>query len=179
MTKKRKFKYSKERIREYFRRLALHGIGDIDKFRELMIEGGRRRKRLISKMIADDDFFVDAVSELATISRLADELSIVALHRVVEVVTARMLIHDLGRTIQAKKMYKIDEVKKALSTHKHLDLKTVPYYGAMKKLRVLNNEIKHTDGRELSKLDKKYDRFRREVPLYILRLAERMKLRSK
>lgn len=161
------------------RRLAEYGVDDIDKFRELVSEASTKRKRSYEKLAVDDDddFFAGVASELDTISRLTDELSIVALYRVVEVVTAQMVIHDLGSAVRADKMYQIAEVKRALKTHKNLELKTVPYYGAMDQLRRLNNDIKHTDGRDLSKLDKKYDRFRRTVPLYILRLAERMKLR--
>jgi len=163
------------------RRLAEYGADDIDKFRELVSEASTKRRRSYEKLAADDDddddFFAGVASELDTISRLTDKLSIVALYRVVEVVTARMMIHDLGTAVRADKMYKIDEVERALKAHKNLELRTVPYYGAMNELRRLNNDIKHTDGRDLGKLDKKYDRFRRKVPLYILRLAERMKLR--
>ena len=179
MARKRKFKSDKTRIRSFMRRLAEYGVDDIDKFRELVSEASTKRKRSYEKLAVDDDddFFAGVASELDTISRLTDELSIVALYRVVEVVTAQMVIHDLGSAVRADKMYQIAEVKRALKTHKNLELKTVPYYGAMDQLRRLNNDIKHTDGRDLSKLDKKYDRFRRTVPLYILRLAERMKLR--
>jgi hypothetical protein len=177
MARKRKFKLSKTRIRGFMRRLAEYGVDDIDIFRELVSEASTKRKRSLDKLMADDDFFAGAASELDTISRLTDELSIVALYRVVEVVTAKMIIHDLGSAVRADRMYQIVEVKRVLKTHKNLELKTVPYYGAMDELRRLNNDIKHTDGRDLSKLDRKYDRFRRKVPLYIFRLAERMKLR--
>jgi hypothetical protein len=177
MARKRKLKLSKTRIRSFMRRLAEYGVDDIDKFRELVSEASIKRKRSFDKLIAADDFFAGAASELDTISRLTDELSIVALYRVVEVVTAQMIIHDLGPAVRADKMYQIAEVKRALKTHKNLELKTVPYHGAMDELRRLNNKIKHTDGRSLSKLDRGYDRFRRKVPTYIFRLAERMKLR--
>lgn len=177
MARKRKFKSSKTRIRSFMRRLAEYGVDDIDKFRELVSEASLKRKHSFDKLIADNDFFAGAASELDTISRLTDELSIVALYRVVEVVTAQMIIHDLGSAVRANRMYQIAEVKRALKTHKNLELETIPYYGAMDKLRRLNNDIKHTDGRGLSGLDKKYDRFRREVPTYIFRLAEKMKLR--
>jgi len=181
MARKSKFKLSKtNRIRQHVRRLAEYGVDDIQKFRELVSEASARRKNSFDKrMAADDDFFADATSELDTISRLTDELSIVALYRVVEAVTAKMLIHELGSAVRADKMYQINEVKNALKTRKNLELKAVPYYSAMDELRRLNNEIKHTDGRGLSGLDKKYERFSRKVPIYIFRLAERMKLRSK
>jgi len=159
--------------------LAEYGVDDIDKFRQLVSEASANRKRRTDEQIADDDFFAGAASELASISRLTDELSIVALYRVVEVVTAKMIVHELGSAVQANKMYRINEVKIALKTHKNLELKNVPYYNAIDKLRLLNNEIKHTDGKALPRLDQQYDRLRRKVPKYIFRLAERMRFRAK
>ena len=79
--------------------MAQHGVNDIDKFRELVSEASTKRRRSYDRLIADDDVFADAASELNTISRLTDELSIVALYRVVEVVRAKMLIHDLGAAV--------------------------------------------------------------------------------
>jgi hypothetical protein len=134
MARKPKFKFDKtQRIRHHVRRLAEYGVDDIDKFRQLVSEASAKRKRSFDTLIADDDFFAGETSELDTISRLTDELSIVALYRVVETVTAKMLIHDLGSAVRADRMYQIAEVKRALKTHKNLELKTVPYYGAMKR----------------------------------------------
>ena len=179
MARKRKVKSDKTRIRGFMRRLAEYGVDDIDKFRELVSEARVKRKRSLEELMADDDFFADVNSELDTISRLTDELSIVALYRVVEVVRAQMLVHDLGAAVQAHKMYKIDQVKNALRTHKNLDLQTIPFHRDIDRLRDLNNKIKHTDARSIHGLDKKYEQFRVKVPKYIFRLAERMKLRYK
>jgi hypothetical protein len=73
-------------------------------------------------------------------------------------------------------------------------LPSVPHFRAIDELRLLNNAIKHEgkvtkqlsqkyrrwcEGKKLEGLDQAYDRLRPKVPVYIFRLAQRLKLRYK
>lgn len=143
----------------------------------------------------DDGFLSDELREIDMVSHLADELSIVALYRVVEISSAQILTYDLGLTGKAKKKAsRIDGVKDLLLKNKGLRLETVPHYRAINELRLLNNAIKHSgvvtedlskasprwkQDNQLRGLDKTYKRLRPSVPNYILRLAERMKVKAK
>ena len=199
MTQKPKFRYNKtRRLRSFFERQAKYESSDIDKFREHVEEGHARRLAAAHRRVAKlpdeiDDFLFEEVHELDAISRLADELSIVALYRAVEVNTARIVVYEFGLAEKAKAS-RIESLEKLLWTKKGLKLDTVPYYRAIDELRLLNNAIKHAGivtetlankyprwhkDKPLSGLDKAYKRLRPKVPIYILRLAERMKLRSK
>ena len=92
-----------------------------------------------------------------------------------------MLALEFGKAA-AKEASTISKLEKLLKDRKGVDLARVPHYRAIKELRRLNNEIKHTDrrwraGEQLNMLDKAYIKLRPKVPAYIFRLAERMKLR--
>jgi hypothetical protein len=195
----------KTRIRHQFRLLAESAIEEIDRFRKHVHDGRaeslrRIRKRADTLPSAVQELLAEEVYELDSFSRLADQLSIVALHRVVEINTGRMLAHEFGEAdgSEACKIRRnasdIRWVKKFLKDKKDIKLKSIPHYRAIDELRALNNAIKHAErvtkelaeknrrwheGKELSGLDKAYERLRSEVPAYIFRLAERMKLQYK
>lgn len=192
-------KISKTRVCHFFRRLVEYGCDDIDLFRrEVHHALAKRKKALRSRAAtltkeAQGEFLIDEVHELDTVSRLADQLAIVALHRVVEINTARMLAHEFGKAATKKASY-IATLTDFLKREKGVSLSSIPYYRAIDELRLLNNAIKHAgrvtkeladkygrwrEGEQLSGLDKAYDRFRPKVPVYIFRLAQRMKLRYK
>ena len=93
-----------------------------------------------------------------------------------------------------RKASNISTLTNFLRIRKGIVLASVPHYRAIDELRLLNNAIKHTgtvtkeladkykrwrEGDELSGLDRAYDRFRAKVPVYIFRLAQRLKLRYK
>jgi hypothetical protein len=184
--RKSRIRISKTRIRDHFRRLAQYGVDDIDRFREQVHDGCAERLRALERRAESlppeaQEFLADDASELDIISGLADQLSIVALYRVVEINTGRMLAHEFGKAA-AKRASTITEVEKLLKDKKDLELARVPHYRAIKQLRLLNNAIKHKDrrwheGEDLNTLAKAYVRLRAKVPAYIFRLAERMKLR--
>ncbi len=136
-----------------------------------------RLKSAQKLVTALEGFFTDELRELDTISQLADELSVVALYRVVELNTARILVYEFGPMVK-KKASRVDGVKDLLLKNIGLKLETVPHYRAVNELRLLNNAIKH-EGKVTRNLSKGYKRLRPKVPTYILRLAERMKLKYK
>ena len=183
MPRKTKFRLSKARIRHLIRRLAEDEVDDVDRFREHVHDARAKRqsalqKRAESLPLEVQEFLADETRELDIISRLADQLSIVALYRVVETNTGRMVAHEFGKAAAKKATY-IEELKKLLREKKGVELTRVPHYRAIDELRRLNNEIKHAglEGKKLDTLGMAYARFRPKVPAYIFRLAERMRLR--
>jgi hypothetical protein len=140
---------TKTRIRHHFRRLAQYGVDEIDLFREQVHEGRAARQRALETRAESlppeaQEFLADEVSELDIISSLADQLSIVALYRVVEINTGRMLAHEFGKAA-AKAASSVTNLEKLLKDKKGIELARVPHYRAIKELRDLNNEIKHAD----------------------------------
>jgi hypothetical protein len=181
-----KIRISKTRIRHHFRHLAQYGVDEIELFREHLHEGRAARQRAL-KIRAESlppeaqELLAEEVSELDIISTLANQLSIVALYRVVEINTGHMLAHEFGKAA-AKKASDVNKLETLLKNKKGIELAHVPHYRAIKELRELNNEIKHADQnwnetKNLYTLHKAYARLRVKVPAYIFRLAERMKLR--
>ena len=138
------------------------------------------------------EFLADDLYLLESISNLADELSIVALYRVVEINTRRILAHKFGPKAARKASY-IRQLQELLKQNGIL-LERIPHYRAMNELRLLNNAVKHAGygspelaeqysrwrrfkHKELVGLDDAYERLKTRVPSYILRLAERLRLR--
>ena len=185
MRRKSKVRISKTRIRHHFRRLAEDAVDEIDLFREQVRDGCARRQRALNRRAESlppeaQELLADETSELDIISSPADQLAIVALYRVVEINTRRMLAHEYGPSAAKKASYK-DELEKLLKEKKGVELARVPHYAAIQELRELNNKIKHADrhwseGKQLDTLDKVYAKLRPKVPAYIFRLAERLKL---
>jgi hypothetical protein len=183
--RKSKIRISKTRIRHLFRQLAQGGVDEIDQFREHVRDACAERQRILERRaerLAPDaqEFLGDEASELDNISCLADQLSIVALYRIVEINTGRMLAHEFGKPAEKAASY-IGELKKLLKAKKGIDLIELPHYRAIEQLRLLSNDIKHGDQRwyevkNRKTLEKAYARLSPKVPAYIFRLAERMKL---
>ena len=167
----------------------------IDRFRAHVSDAAAAQRRSIHQR-ADElpeeiqEFLADDIYELDKISDLADQLAIVALHRVVELSTQRILMHKFGAAAGRKASY-IDALRKFLKGH-DIDIERIPHYRAMNELRLLNNAIKHaghvnpqlaaeysrwTLGEELTQLGSAYDRLKRHVPSYVFRFAESVKLR--
>jgi hypothetical protein len=193
-----KFRISKtRRIRSYFRRLADGECDDIDRFRKHVRAGSTKRKRALEKRAQSlppeiQELLAEDLWELDRISCLADQLSIVGLYRIAEIDTARMLGHGFGKAAM-RNASSVDNLKKFLK-QKNVALASVPHFRAIDELRLLNNAVKHDgrvtkqlsqkyrgwrEGEKLEGLDKAYDRLRPKVPVYIFRLAQRLKLRYK
>ncbi|MDZ7736904.1 MAG: hypothetical protein U5P41_13010 [Gammaproteobacteria bacterium] len=85
------------------------------------------------------------ITELATISELADEF-IIAAYRAIETLTGQMLVHEFGPAAQSW-AWNFDRLKRELQNRKGVDLEKVPHYRAMNELRLLNNSIKHNDSK--------------------------------
>jgi hypothetical protein len=150
-------------------------------------------KRAENLPVELQEFLADELSKLDSVSRLGDQLAIVALYRVVEINTGRMLGHAFGPQF-AKKASRIDAQRVLLKDKLGINIESVPHYRAIDELRLLNNSIKHAgrvtksladqfgrwkEGQELTGLDEAYGRLRHKVPAYIFRLAELLKLRFK
>lgn len=197
MARRAKIRISRtRRIRHFFQIIANIRAEEIDRFREHVHDARAARQRSIHKRAVElppeaREFLADDIAELDMVSQLADQLSIVALYRVVELSTGQILAHEFGKSA-GDKASDIRKVRDLLK-QKGVDLAAIPHYRAIDELRLLNNAIKHEghvtnalaeysrwkEGDELTGLDKAYARLRPKVPAYILRLAERMKLRYK
>jgi predicted house-cleaning noncanonical NTP pyrophosphatase (MazG superfamily) len=183
-------------VRSYFRRLAAYGVEEIDLFRELVKQAQRsERRKLLARNLSDEatEFVADEIAQIDSLGELADQLSIVALHRVVELNIGRMLAHRFGKKAN-RKAGNIDKLQEFLKRELSLDVTKVPHYRSANELRLLNNAVKHSgevthklaekyprweEGQPLSKLGDAYDRLSPKVPKYVLRLAEGMKLRHR
>jgi hypothetical protein len=188
---------SKTRVRHYFRRRAEFDVKEIDWFRDHLAEAHEARQRSVDRRASGlspeaQEFLADELWELDIVARLADQLSIVALYSVVELNTGLMLAYEFGKGARKDASY-VRKLSKRLKT-KGIDLKTVPHYRAFDELRLLNNAVKHAgrvtkelaaeyprwkEGKELTGLDRAYERLRPKVPAYIFSLAQRMRLRYK
>jgi len=185
------------RIRSHFRRLADGECDDIDRFRKHVQDGSATRKRALEKRAQAlpseiQEFLAEELWELDGISRLADQLSIVGLYRAAEVNTARMLGHAFGKAAM-KNASSVDKLTQFLK-RENVVLASVPHFRAIDELRLLNNAVKHDgrvtkqlsqkyrrwrEGEKLEGLDNAYEKLRPKVPMYIFRLAQRLKLRYK
>lgn len=183
-------------IRSFLRQAAEGEIHTIDEFVDHVRLAESDRRRSIQAAASDlPDEFQDAMADdlydLQLVSRLADELAIIALYRVVETYTGRILSHRFGAGTE-RKASKIAAVRSFLGSH-NITLHAIPHFRAIDELRLLNNAIKHHHGRvstelatsysrwrqgdPLKRLDKAYTRLKPHVPAYLFRLAERVRLR--
>lgn len=198
LARKAKIRTSKTRVRHHIRRIAESAVEDIGRFRKHVDHGRVARQSSIEKRAEQlspeaQEFLADELYELDMVSRLADQLSIVALYRVVELTIGRMLAHEFGKAAEAKAS-DIGKVRDLLKQHKGIDLASVPHYRAIDELRLLNNAIKHAgrvtkqlatsygrwkENDDLTGLAEAYDRLHKKVAPYLFRLSERMKLRYK
>jgi hypothetical protein len=101
MARKRRAPRSKTHIRAFFRQFAENEVDTIDSFLT-HVHGAAAAQRRSIEQRADDlpaevqEFMADDLNELEVISKLADQLAIVALHRVVEINTGKILTHQFG-----------------------------------------------------------------------------------
>jgi hypothetical protein len=193
----RKFRISKtKRIRSLFRRLAEYEVNTIDSFRAHVSHAAAAQQRSIQRRSDKlptevQEFLADELQELDAILGLADQLAIVALHRVVEINAGRILAHKFG-TVTRLASYS-GRLRRCLANH-GIKIELIPHYRASNELRLLNNAIKHAGyvtaeladeyprwkpDSELVGLDAAYIRLKEHVPSYIFRFAERLKLRGK
>jgi hypothetical protein len=177
------------------RQFAENEVETIDHFRTHVHAAAAAQRHSIRQHANDlpdevQEFLADDLYELDAISDLADQLAIVALHRVVENNTGRILAHKFGAAAGRNASY-IGRLHAFLTRH-GIDIGFVPHYRAVNELRLLNNAIKHAghvtaelaneyprwkQGRELAGLGTAYERLRGRVPSYIFHFAERVKLR--
>lgn len=125
-----------------------------------------------------------AASAYAT-KALGNELSIIALYKKVEAHSARLVKKKVPTAATANLSY-----FKQLCKTVPFDIKTVDGFAGFNELRLLNNSIKHGEGKvsvelakefstwmqgaELSDLDKAFQRLLPEVKKYVADLAEKL-----
>jgi hypothetical protein len=121
-------------------------IDTIDRFR-IHVHGAAATQRRSIERRADDlpaevqEIMADDLYELEVISKLADQLAIVALHRVVEIHTSKILSHKFGAAAGRTASY-IGRLTSFLRQHS-INVKHIPHYRAVNELRLLNTAIKH------------------------------------
>ncbi len=196
MARKRKIASRKTYIRAFFRQAAENEVDTIDRFRAHVGYAAATERQSIRQR-ADDlpvdvqEMLADDLYELDLITNLADHLAVVAPYRVVEINTQRMLNQKFGTTAARGKAFQWRTLRNFLSGD-GIEIDKIPHYHAINELRLLNNAVKHAGrvsselardyprwkvGNELTDLGAAYERFKGHVPPYILRLAERLKLR--
>lgn len=195
MARRRKIPRNKIQIRAFLRHSAENEVELIDRFRAHVHESAAAQRHSIRQhangLPAEvQEFFADDLYELRVISDLADQLAIIALYRVVEINTGRILAHRFGAA--ARRNASDMRALRALLNRYGINIENIPHFTVANELRLLNNAIKHaghvTDqlarkyprwrrDRELAGLGVAYERLKRRVPSYIFRFAERVKLR--
>jgi hypothetical protein len=196
MARKRRISRPKIRVRSFLRRLAEMEAEAIDHFRAHVRDAAAVQRRSIKRRAEDlpaevQEFLADDLHELDAISDLADQLAIVALYRVVEINTGRILAHQFGPAAR-RNASPIERLRRFLTQQQGIDIMRIPHYRAVNELRLLNNAIKHAahvtaqlaneyprwnEGQDLAGLGTAYERLKGRVPSYVFRLAERAKLR--
>jgi len=194
--KSRNFLTTPTRIRYYIHRFAEQEVEDIGRFREHVREARNAREKSIEKRAEGlpeeaQEFLADDLYELDLVSGLTDQLSIVALYRVVELYISKILVRRFGVSA-VRKAYRIDTLEAFLKS-KGVDLKAISHFKSIDELRLLNNAVKHSGvvsaelakhyprwkkGNKLEHLDKAYERLHPKVSKYILRFAEAVKLKN-
>jgi hypothetical protein len=90
-----------------------------------------------------DDVAPDIVYELEEALALGEQLLLVALYRIVELTTVRVLGWRFGPDVVAKnQLYKANKLSAALK-HQAIDVRGFPGFAQVDELRCLNNAIKH------------------------------------
>jgi hypothetical protein len=92
----------------------------------------------------------DKMAFSGDVQHLADELSVVALYKQVELHTKRVAKRNFPN-INEKELFKIETLKKALP----FDLEALPDFQAFDELRLINNAIKH-EGKVSEELARKF-----------------------
>jgi hypothetical protein len=135
------------------------------------------------KGMLEDQFYMQE-----EVRKLANELSISALYKQIELHTKRVVRRHFP-FIPNNKFSSVDSLNKALP----FDLSSVEQYDAFNELRLINNSIKHqgcvqktlsnyfpnwTEGEEFKELNFAYDRLYPEVKKYISSLVSTLALHS-
>jgi hypothetical protein len=114
---------------------------------------------------------------------LANELSIVALYKNVEISTKRAVTTTFA-DVSARSLFKIRDMKDALK-RKGIDIEKLPSFPAFDELRCINNDVKHNGkvsselaqyagwmlGKDLEHLDIAYDRLAPGAASYVRELV--------
>lgn len=100
------------------------------------------------EFLADESYMLDEVLDLG------GQLAIVALYRIVELKSSKILGWRWSeKDIKDMNLYKADSLAKALRRELGIDIKALPGFAAVNELRLLNNAIKH-QGRVSAQLAK-------------------------
>lgn len=132
------------------------------------------------EFLADESYVLDEVLDLG------GQLAIVALYRIVELKSSKILGWRWSEEdIKKMNLYKADNLAKALRGELGIDIKALPGFAAVDELRLLNNAIKHqgrvsaqlakypgwVQGEPLREFGAAYTRLAPSVPDYLKALA--------
>lgn len=185
--------FHKPNVPALYARIAQSEVEHIQRFQEqardhhsrelkdLPIKWGDLDPEDASDLAEGDRYFLDEMLKLAS------QLAIIALYRIVEL-NSKSIVKSALPNVDPKKFSRIDELSKLLAKELGVDLKQVPYFGSIDELRLVNNAIKHegkvdedlakypgwTKGDELVNIDAAFERLVKDVPKYIEALAAKV-----
>lgn len=169
---------------------------EIDEFLRYLNESIDHQREKLEEQFANTtngeyaDHLENLYASLSATKSLGDELSIIALYKKVESHMIR-LVKNKGQSSDAKKLSHFNDFCEALRSL-NINIEDVDGYTGFNELRLLNNAIKHNEGKvstklanefsrwrgkegeELSELDKTFRRLLPEVKRYVSDLAEKL-----
>lgn len=146
-------------------------------------------KRLSAVARDDDDyadFAADLKYQLDELKTLSEQMAVVALYRIVELNTIKILHWRWKKEeVETKGLYKADRLRKELKSTLSCDIRQITGYRGVDELRVANNAVKHRGivSRELAKypgwvvgdalkdLEPFIQRVATDIPEYLAELA--------
>lgn len=177
-----------EKIEHFREQVGKHNLAD-SKYYEQEYENISR-----SNFLSDFDYhsyldtFDDRFYDLSEINKLAEQLVIVALYRLVELKTKSILHVFIKDTNKVYKSYRWDKLEKTIKNDFGFDLSNVSFFENIDELRLLNNSIKHkgtvikdlekyngwTEGDEIKDLHHKINKFGKVIPKYFSDLIDKL-----
>lgn len=171
-------------------RVVTREIEILDGFRAQLEEQHQSELKKLEDVYGEEDdgieFLADESYVLDEVLDLGGQLAIVALYRIVELKTSKMLGWKWTEVdIKKMNLYKADSLAKALRRELGIDIKALLGFAAVDELRLLNNAIKHqgrvsaqlakypgwVEGEPLRELGAAYTRLAPSVPGYLKALA--------
>ena len=172
---------------------AERDVEQVAEYRRLFAEKHEDDLEALRERAGDEDdgveFYADEAWLLDELLALATEMAVVALYRVVEVHTGRILRWRWkADDLKKEQTYRFDRLKKWVCRELGTDLTELPGYDAVNELRLANNAVKHADGKASSalrgrkgwvkgeelvpRLDDLFERVAPHIPEYLRALAE-------
>lgn len=173
-------KHRVERVRQYRERAKFDYDAELVALRD-------RVKALEEGAELDFDFAADDAAILTELAALRDQLAVVALYRIVELNTSRIMAWAYGsEAVKKRKLYVVTNLEVALRKDFSLELSSLRDYPVIDELRLVNNAVKHEnavtkeiakrtgwmEGTPLLELESRLDRYMDAIPDYLLQLGQ-------